>query len=402
VAPSLAAAVALGITVYLVPQPGGGGEASAPPVSPAIASPAPQVTATALVTPARPQQPATLDGLLTLPVADLAGVDLARMNLLCATGLPGAEGLDVDHAVAVLDQWATRVAFETDRHLYRVRDPRYAEHYGGSEAALRAEMLAQVLQEDLGVKYNPNAVGDFSFADPSVAFIHGMIPTPGQSIADTPGGTCASMPVLYVAVGRRLGYPLVLSTTANHVFARWDGLNHANPAWRERFNIETTNGFSRHDDAYYKRWPKPVSDTTIKQHGLLESLDPAETFALFLAARGHTAFDNARYAFAARCYENAYRYDDRRPSHASWFVAAARRSDYRPVTPELRSMLARVGRPPRPMRHPSGNSQPHGNPMPEWVRMPDSHLPRHYSGRHGPAAPIPHSTTFTDPQPTRN
>ncbi len=42
------------------------------------------------------------------------------------------------------------------------------------------------------------------------------------------------MPVLYVAIGRRLGYPLELVTTKGHVFACWEDSN-------DRFNIEGTN-----------------------------------------------------------------------------------------------------------------------------------------------------------------
>ena len=68
------------------------------------------------------------------------------------------------------------------------------------------------------------------------------------------------MPVLYVAVGRRLGYPLKLATTKGHLFARWDGLDHSYPAWRERFNIEGTHGFSSYPDDYYKTWPFKLTD----------------------------------------------------------------------------------------------------------------------------------------------
>jgi len=285
--------------------------------------------------------PDTLNKLLELPPDQLADVDIARMNLLCATGLVGVKLLDVDHALSVLDDWARRVAMETQRHLYRVNDPRFAERYKGSEAHYRAEMLAQVLQEDLGVRYDMTAVGNFSFADPAVAFIHGMVPGPGQTTTDTPGGTCASMPVLYVAVGRRLGYPLTLATTDSHIFARWDGLDHPNPAWRDRFNCETTNGFHRLDDDYYRTWPKPVTERQIAVKGYLKSLSRTEEMAVFLAWRGHHGDDVGHFGFAARCYENAYSYDATRPAYVSWFINAALQSDYRPVTPKLAQAVDR-------------------------------------------------------------
>lgn len=355
-------------------------------------------------------EPQTLNELLDLPSDQLHRVDIARMNLLCAARLPSTEGLDIDHALATLDEWAKKVAFETDRHLYRVNDPRYAEHYGHSEAQFRAEMLAQVLQEDLGVKYDMTAVGNFSFADPNVAFIHGMIPEQGQTTADTPGGTCASMPVLYVAVGRKLGYPLKLATTDSHIFARWDGTNHANPAYREYFNCETTNGFARFDDDYYRTWPKPVTNQQVAVNGFLQSLTPAEEMAQFMAARGHHGMDVGQIGFAARCYENAYRYDMRRPCYRSWFMDAATRSNYQASTPALRQVLATK------QSRPSGAVRSHvpdvfGAPRPSQVRMEAlpgmpqpgdhpgftaNHQPRTFGAVSGVVQP-PSPTTYYDP-----
>ncbi|MEM8738250.1 MAG: hypothetical protein AAGG38_07205 [Planctomycetota bacterium] len=153
------------------------------------------------------------------------------------------------------------------------------------------------------------------------------------------------MPVLYVAVGRRLGYPLKLALTDSHVFARWDGLNHDNPAWRERFNCETTNGFHQFDDDYYRTWPFPVTEHEVRVNGFLKSLTPAGELALFMATRGHHAEDVHQLAFAARCYENAYRYDPSRPCYRSWFLDAALSSGYQASTPALQASLdAKRGR----------------------------------------------------------
>jgi hypothetical protein len=289
------------------------------------------------------QKAFTLDRLLALTPEELKDVDIAEMNLLCATGLPGAENLDIGHAMSTLDQWASRVAFETNRHLYRVTDPRYADHYHHSEAYLRAEMLVQTLCEDLGVKYDLAAKDDFSFKDSRVAFIHGMIPMPGQTLADTPGGTCASMPVLYVSVGRRLGYPLKLATTKGHVFVRWDGLDNPNAAWRERFNMEGTHGFSSFPNDYYKTWPFKLTDAEVQVQGYLVSLSPAEELAEFLASRGHCGMDTGNLPFAARCYENACGYDPNRPCYPTWFLEVARKCGYQPRIPTLAAMLAQRG-----------------------------------------------------------
>jgi len=55
------------------------------------------------------------------------------------------ENLDIPAVLARLDEWAAKVKAETQRHLYRVTDPRYADHYAHSEARLRAEFLVQSL-----------------------------------------------------------------------------------------------------------------------------------------------------------------------------------------------------------------------------------------------------------------
>jgi hypothetical protein len=173
--------------------------------------------------------PRSLRELCNFQDAELAQVDIARMNLLCADGLPGSESLDIDAILTSLADWAKRVRFDTDRHLYKFR--RNPGEYENSEAYYRMAMLVTVLQQDLGVRYNLERMRDIDFTNSKDLFIHGMV-------NDNNGGTCVSMPVLYASVGRRLGYPLKLTTTHAHVFLRWEGLQHANPAWRERRNIE--------------------------------------------------------------------------------------------------------------------------------------------------------------------
>ncbi len=61
------------------------------------------------VKPAR--QAASLDDLLKMTPEQLAKLDLAEMNLLCATGLPGAEDLHIDQCLTRLDEWAQRVRY---------------------------------------------------------------------------------------------------------------------------------------------------------------------------------------------------------------------------------------------------------------------------------------------------
>src|SRR5262249_46571614 len=152
--------------------------------------------------------------------------------------------------------------------LYRVNDPRYADHYHGSEAKFRAEMLVQVLQEDFGVHYDMERVEHVDFRNSKDLFIHGML-------QGSNGGTCVSMPVLYAAIARRLGYPVKLVEAKSHLFCRWEGCG---PDGKdERFNFDGAgSGFSILDDSYYRSWPKPISDDEITRGEYLKSLNAAE------------------------------------------------------------------------------------------------------------------------------
>ena len=143
------------------------------------------------------------------------------MNLLCTEGLPGADNLNQKSLLAQLDTWASRIRTETERHSYRFRaNPSEFEH---SEAFFRMLMMTVVVQEDFKVRYNParatasgaDSANDGFFQNSRDIFLHGLL-------SGDRTGTCSSMPVLYAALGRRLGYPLKLVTTKGHLFVRWD------------------------------------------------------------------------------------------------------------------------------------------------------------------------------------
>jgi hypothetical protein len=222
------------------------------------------------------------------------------MNLLSAQGLPGAEGLDVDRCLVALDEMATRVRSETERHYYRFQ--RNLAEFENSEGFFRMLMLAVVLAEDFQVKYVPNKIksaakahlGDGFFANAEDVFLHGLTGPKHQ-------GTCGSLPVLQVAIGRRLEYPLKLVTTKGHLFVRWEDS-------RELFNIEAAgNGVNRFPDDYYRHWPLEVSDEEVQAEGYLKLLTPAEELAVFLSIRGMCLNETDRHADAAECFRQAAR-----------------------------------------------------------------------------------------------
>lgn len=248
--------------------------------------------------------------LLAMTPDELAKVDIADMNLACAEGLPGAEGINRAAALGTLDTWAKHVKEVTERHLYRAKDPKYAEHYHHSENFLRVEILIQVLQEDCGVRYNPDRIYTPRPEDSRDHFLHGLLDPKC-------GGTCASMPVLYTAVGRRLGYPIKLVAAKQHLFCRWD-----TPT--ERFNIEgsSNDGWDAYDDNYYRTWPKPLSQAEIDSGDFLRSMTPMDELAEFLLCRGICEAVNHRLPAARASLAEAHRLCPQSPIHIRSLLTA--------------------------------------------------------------------------------
>ncbi len=227
--------------------------------------------------------------LVHLSDAELAATDIARVNLACAAGLPGAERLDIAFCLAMLDAWADQVRSETARLAHQFQTN--PQEFENSWAYFCILVMATVLQEDFGVRYDPTLIErDDFFRNAAFLFLHGVV----QGV----GGTCSSLPPVYVAVGRRLGYPLKLVQTNSHLFARWDDAE-----TQERFNIEcTSRGLNCHPDDYYRGWPFPTTPEEEKCCGWLLSQTPREELAGFLASRGHCLLDNRQFREAVDAY----------------------------------------------------------------------------------------------------
>eukprot|EP00456_Euglypha_rotunda_P030243 TRINITY_DN235_c0_g4_i2.p1 TRINITY_DN235_c0_g4~~TRINITY_DN235_c0_g4_i2.p1 ORF type:complete len:262 (-),score=27.34 TRINITY_DN235_c0_g4_i2:1705-2490(-) len=237
-----------------------------------------------------PSRHKTLGELLaSINSPDVPGIagDLAEWNLLCAAGLPGSQSLDVDAALVRIDEMAHHVGAEIHRNYHRfLANPAESDH---SQAKYCVLMMVTVLQQDFGVCYNPDRIRKPDFCDAGDLFIHGMLG--GQ------GGTCASMPVLYTAVARRLGWPMKLVHAHAHLFCRWDDPEGRHPFGKERFNLEGSGqGANFFPDDYYRTWPEPVPDEMIERLGYLKSLTPAEELADFLAPRQGATHLDREYA----------------------------------------------------------------------------------------------------------
>lgn len=249
------------------------------------------------------KQPKTLAELLALKPEDLGAVDIERMNLLCAEGLPGAENLNVDECLDTLDQWAKilRGRIDLNFHQYQ-KNPTY---FYNSTNFFKMDMMASLLYSQFNVHYNPKLIepptetqlsNDEFFADSRDVLIHGLLGPERM-------GTCSSMPVLDVALGRRMGYPLKLVSAKGHFFLRWDSPT-------ERFDMDATGkGMNKYDDERYKKWPFPITDDDIKADGLLQSMTPAQELSTFLSARSACLHAAGRIREAIAAHAAALRFE---------------------------------------------------------------------------------------------
>jgi hypothetical protein len=239
--------------------------------------------------------------LVRLPDAQLARLDIAVMNLVCAADLPGSERIDLGYCLGKLDEWAARCRDFTARVMPMFQSGRC--DYPDSEPKFRIQAMITHLQCHLGVRYHPERRSDDAVFQPEDSFLHGIVQ--GE------GGTCGSLPVLYAAVGRRLGYPIMLACTKNHLYCRWDALPDG-----DCFNIEASGeGVSFFEDEHYRTGRFEMPPETIKACGSLESLSPREELASFLCQRAECWMQLKNYNEAATAFAWANELDPRRWQH---------------------------------------------------------------------------------------
>ena len=249
-------------------------------------------------------RPLTMKELLEIQNGDLEHVDIGRMNLICARDADGTERIDVARLVKELDNWA-EIAKTAEEH-YRKSFEEHPERYDNSYAKYRAVNLALTVKEDMQCRYQKSLIASGAmddihsprfFRNPDDVFISGLLLNRR--------GTCSSFPVLLVALGRRLGYPLYLKTTLGHMFCCWDD-------GTECFNLDTNgDAVDTPPDEYYltdsrfglkgrsldvlQRKRKMVNLTNQEALGIF-----IETAAYSIEARGDSARASMHYAIAMR------------------------------------------------------------------------------------------------------
>lgn len=99
--------------------------------------------------------PTNLAQLLALPPDQLEKVDIARIDLLLAEGLPSSTNLDVEQCLKTLDEWASEVKEETDRNYHRFVE--HPEKFGYSIGRYRMAVMAAVLCQDCSAIFSRHA-----------------------------------------------------------------------------------------------------------------------------------------------------------------------------------------------------------------------------------------------------
>ena len=139
----------------------------------------------------------SVDQLMAMTDEELGRVDPAVVNLVVAKGIPELDQLNVAQTVAALDAWAAEIRTDIERNRYQfVTNP---AEFGHSEAQYRVDWLVSDIYTVFKVDYD---VLDVDFRNPSNLFLNGIV--------DRKLGTCVSLPLLYAALGWRLGMPIKL------------------------------------------------------------------------------------------------------------------------------------------------------------------------------------------------
>jgi hypothetical protein len=248
----------------------------------------------------KPKIPKTFEELIQLSDEEIENFDIARMNLLCAKGLPGSEDLDIEQCLQKIDQWAQHIRIREQQSLPAFF--KYREKYKNSIALFKGAYLGFAIQDDFKCDYNmelyeSGAMEDRTstrfFHDSSDIFINGLI--------TDKKGTCSSMPVLMVVLGRRCDYPFYLVQCGGHMFSRWDDET-------ERFNFDITNskGIKMEGDDYYRSFPRSISKKEIQEESMMKNLTKKEMLGVFVSLRTVCLQEHKRYDEALFCEKFTY------------------------------------------------------------------------------------------------
>jgi hypothetical protein len=155
-----------------------------------------------------------------MPVDAINAVDPILINLAVLREIPEYCDLDTRRYVRQVDELAQSidVRIRAEERLVTLDDPLYRHdrdlwRVGGMAIALAG----------MGISYTSDPLDP---RDLSQSFVPGLL--------DTKCGTCASMPILYLGIAHRLGWPMKAVVGTDHMWTRWDDGS-------KEFNLEATD-----------------------------------------------------------------------------------------------------------------------------------------------------------------
>jgi regulator of sirC expression with transglutaminase-like and TPR domain len=202
--------------------------------------------------------PSELEKIMALPDEEFQKASLARINLLVSKEIEPS--VDVDKYMVQFNELVDQVKQANQKY----------------QAGSDPDKLIRVLNTYLYFekKFRYAKLGDAKdasllAADPKNLFLYGIL--------DRMQGTCISMPVLYIALGEALGYPIKGVNANDHFFCRWDGGGYTS-------NIEATSGGGNASDEQYIR-DMNVTKEQIQSGAYMRSLSKREVVGNFFFAR---------------------------------------------------------------------------------------------------------------------
>ena len=223
--------------------------------------------------------------LVAMSDAELEAMDPLVMNMVVAKGVPELAGIDFASYAKVVDGWAERIGMGV--RFGEVEAARTSPAYKADPDIWRAGSMAIALAStDVGIGYSR----DVMLSNHADLFVPGLI--------DTKRGTCSNMPVLYMAVAHRLGWPLKAVVAADHMWCRWDdGI--------KRFNLEATStiagsgegSFSTPPDEAY-RTDLNIPSKAVEVGSDLSTLSARQTLGVYLQQRSGYFRETGKWAEA--------------------------------------------------------------------------------------------------------
>ncbi len=161
---------------------------------------------------------------------------------------------------------------------------------GSEKPEVRIGSLGHVLFSEEKFRYDKKVAAG---GEKKTACLHELL--------DTKEGTCATLPLLYLGVAQRLGYPIFPVTAPGHFFLRY-----VSPS--VVYNIEATNMGTAYTDQFYAE-DFSLSEKTIHMGSYLRTLSYREFTAQLLANAAETYKDKGGFDKAISYNEKALEID---------------------------------------------------------------------------------------------